>query len=125
MGQGFTANDVDRLIHRSYEALLGEVEARDVQNTQLMEEDLQGYLLPLTSEAILEKDINVFFDKTSSSPYYPSFSKLDIIIKDNPESPYNLINFFRISLDNNVIIATVASLTNSLRLIVNALLEFV
>ena len=75
MGQGFTANDVDRLIHRSYEALLGEVEARDVQNTQLMEEDLQGYLLPLTSEAILEKDINVFFDKTSSSPIIPTVIK--------------------------------------------------
>ena len=75
MGQGFSENDVHKMIHASYEALLGEVEARDVQNTYIMQEELQDYLLPITSEAILDENINVFFDKTSSSPVIPAVVK--------------------------------------------------
>lgn len=75
MGQGFSEKDVHKMIHASYEALLGEVEARDVQNTYIMQEELQDYLLPITSEAILDENINVFFDKTSSSPVIPAVVK--------------------------------------------------
>lgn len=62
MAQGLTERQVNKVFFETYEALAGEIEARDTQHTSKMEESLKGYLLPLTSEAVDSEKVTVIID---------------------------------------------------------------
>jgi hypothetical protein len=62
MAQGLTDIQVKKVFFETYEALAGEIEARDTQHTSKMEESLKGYLLPMTSEAVDPEKVTVIID---------------------------------------------------------------
>ena len=62
LGQGYTEQQVSNIFFNTYEALLGEVESREVQKSSKSEVELAGYLLPMTSESIDDDKVSVIFD---------------------------------------------------------------
>ena len=62
VGQGFSAQDISTIFFKSYEGLAGEFESRDVQHNVEVEEEILGYVTPLTSESIKEKEITSVFE---------------------------------------------------------------
>ena len=75
VGQGFTAQDINTIFFKSYEGLAGEVESRDVQHNVEIEEDILGYVTPLTSESIREKDITSVFEDLLTDEKLPPIIK--------------------------------------------------
>jgi len=72
IGQGFSKSDVKKIFFQTYEALAGEIESRDVQHSSRMEEGLEGYFMPLSSESIEEKKITAMFDAIVGAEKIPS-----------------------------------------------------
>lgn len=62
LGIGFSPQAVEDLFFSTYEALAGEVESRDVQQTAEIDVELKDYLLPMTSESIQETKIAVIVE---------------------------------------------------------------
>lgn len=75
VGQGFTSQDINTIFFKSYEGLAGEVESRDVQHNVEIEEDILGYVTPLTSESIREKDITSVFEDLLTDEKLPPIIK--------------------------------------------------
>lgn len=72
IGQGFSKADVRKIFFQTYEALAGEIESRDVQHSSRMEEGLEGYFMPLSSESIEEKKITAMFDAIVGAEKIPT-----------------------------------------------------
>lgn len=62
IGQGYTDSQVGKIFFDTYEALAGEIEARDVQHSSKIEEGLRDYIAPLSSESIDEQKVTIVFD---------------------------------------------------------------
>jgi hypothetical protein len=62
LGIGYSPQAVQDLFFSTYEALAGEVESRDVQQTAEIDVELKDYLLPMTSESIEEGKIAVIVE---------------------------------------------------------------
>jgi hypothetical protein len=59
IAKGWTPNDITALNFQTYEAILGEVESRFVQETVHIDRDLSDYFAFYTSESILPENITV------------------------------------------------------------------
>lgn len=59
IAKGWKPNDIHMLNFQTYEAILGEVESRFVQNTANIEKELSGYFAYYSSESILPENITV------------------------------------------------------------------
>lgn len=62
IAKGWTPNDITALNFQTYEAILGEVESRFVQETVHIDRDLSDYFAFYTSESILPENITVFVE---------------------------------------------------------------
>lgn len=62
LGIGYSPQAVEDLFFSTYEALAGEIESRDVQQTAEIDVELKDYLLPMTSESIQEGKIAVIVE---------------------------------------------------------------
>ena len=60
-GRGYSPAEIKSIFFSMYESLGGEIESRDVQHTSVIDPELKGYLLPLTSEYVEEKKITSIF----------------------------------------------------------------
>lgn len=60
-GRGYSQAEIRSIFFSMYESLGGEIESRDVQHTSVIDPELKGYLLPLTSEYVEEKKITSIF----------------------------------------------------------------
>jgi hypothetical protein len=59
--RGYSQVEIGSIFFSMYESLGGEIESRDVQHTSVIDPELKGYLLPLTSEYVEEKKITSIF----------------------------------------------------------------
>ena len=75
VGQGYSRQDISTIFFKSYEGLAGELESRDVQHNVEIEEEILGYVTPLTSESIKEKDITSVFEDLLTDEKLPPVIK--------------------------------------------------
>ncbi len=94
--EGFSDRDVSKIFFNAYEALAGEIEARDTQHSSQVDDDISDYLLPLSSETLDESKINTIIDETGDRPVmFPS--KIKGACETTPDGKY----IIHLSVSNN------------------------
>jgi hypothetical protein len=86
IGRGFSDRAIYHLFFSTYEALSGEVESRDVQQTSEIDVELKDYLLPMTSESIQDDKVTVIIDDFMTDEKLPKEIKGAVEI--NKEGKY-------------------------------------
>jgi len=69
--QGYSSQEVNRILFNAYESLSGEIEARNVQQISKLDAEIQDYFTPLTSESINEEKVGVIYDEMVSDEVFP------------------------------------------------------
>lgn len=92
MAQGLTSRQVEKVFFETYEALAGEIEARDTQHISKLEESMIGYLLPMTSEPVDPEKVTVIIDDFISDA--PVQSKIKAGVERNDSDGKYVIHLF-------------------------------
>ena len=69
--QGYSNEDINRILFNAYESLSGEIESRNVQQISKLDADIQDYFTPLTSESIDDEKVGVIYDEMVSDEIFP------------------------------------------------------
>jgi hypothetical protein len=70
--QGYSNQEINRILFNAYESLSGEIEARNVQQISKLDAEMQDYFVPLSSESIQDEKVGVIYDEMVSDEIFPT-----------------------------------------------------